>query len=260
MTDALYVGATGMRAHQTQVDTIANNVANVNTVGFRREAVNFSSVMAALQSGATDPLGESLRANLETRGAGAIASLQLSTNGGELKQTSQTLDVAIEGRGFFEVLLPDGAPAYTRAGALTLNSDGLLANAAGLPLSGRVSIPADAGNLRIRPNGLVIADVGGRTDVEIGNIEIAAFANPAGLEGIGENLYRTTAASGDMQLGTPGESGIGTLRQGYLESSNVQLVDELVSLMLAQRGFEMNSKIVQAADQMLGITNALYRS
>ncbi|HEV7610164.1 MAG TPA: flagellar basal-body rod protein FlgG [Steroidobacteraceae bacterium] len=259
MTDALYVGATGMRAAQTQVDTIANNVANVNTVGFRRETVNFSSVMAALQSGATDPLGQTLRESLQTRGAGAIASLQLSTNGGELKQTQAPLDVAIEGRGFFEVQMPDGTPAYTRAGALSLNSEGMLSGA-GLPLSARINVPSDASELRITPDGRVLANFADRSDVELGNIELAAFANPAGLESIGDNLYRPTDASGSMQLGAPGEIGNGTLRQGYLESSNVQLVDELVSLMLAQRGFEMNSKIVQAADQMLGITNALYRS
>ena len=260
MTDALFVGATGMRAHQTQVDTIANNVANVNTVGFRREAVNFSSVMAALQSGASDPLGAQLQSSLRARGAGAIASLQLSTNGGELKQTSQPLDLAIEGSGFFEVQLPDGSPAYTRAGALSLNADGLLSTAAGLPLSSRIAVPADVNNLRIAANGHVTADLPTRAGVELGEIETANFANPAGLESIGDNMYRATTASGQMQLGTPGDAGSGTIRQGYLESSNVQLVDELVSLMLAQRGFEMNSKIVQAADQMLGITNALYRS
>jgi flagellar basal-body rod protein FlgG len=234
-------------------------VANVNTTGFRRETVNFSSVMAALQSGATDPLGASLRENLQSRGAGAIASLQLSTQSGELKQTQAPLDVAIDGSGFFEVLLPDGTPAYTRAGALSLNADGMLSGA-GLPLSARIAVPADANNLRITPEGRVLANVADRENVELGSIEIAAFANPGGLSGIGNNLYRPTEASGEMLLGAPGESGHGTLRQGFLESSNVQLVDELVSLMLAQRGFEMNSKIVQAADQMLGITNALYRS
>jgi flagellar basal-body rod protein FlgG len=248
-----------MRAHQTQVDTIANNVANVNTTGFRRETVNFSSVMAALQSGAVDPLGSSLRENLQSRGAGAIASLQLSTQAGELKQTQAPLDVAIDGSGFFEVLLPDGTPAYTRAGALSLNAEGMLSGA-GLPLSARIAVPADASALRITPDGRVLANVAGRSDVELGNIELASFANPGGLQSIGDNLYRPADASGEMQLGTPGESGNGTLRQGFLESSNVQLVDELVALMLAQRGFEMNSKIVQAADQMLGITNSLYRT
>ncbi len=259
MTDALYVGATGMRAHQTQVDTIANNVANLNTVGFKRETVSFSSVMAALQSGSVDPLGASLRENLVTRGAGAIASLQLSTNGGEIKATQQPLDVAIEGRGFFEVTMPDGASAFTRAGAFTLSADGMLSTAAGLPLAARISIPTDANNLRIESNGRVLADFADRSDVELGNIEVANFANPAGLESLGDNLYRATTGSGEMSMGVAGESGNGTLHQGYLESSNVQLVDELVSLMLAQRGFEMNSKIVQAADQMLGLANSLYR-
>ena len=216
--------------------------------------------MAALQSGAADPLGASLRENLQSRGAGAIASLQLSTNGGELKQTQAPLDVAIDGRGFFEVLLPDGTPAYTRAGALSLNSEGMLSGA-GLPLSARIAVPADASNLRITPTGRVLANVAGSSDVELGNIELAAFANPGGPC----SPSATTCISPRMPAarcssGVPGEAGNGTLRQGYLESSNVQLVDELVSLMLAQRGFEMNSKIVQAADQMLGITNALYRS
>src|SRR5688572_2124753 len=257
MTDALYVGATGMRAHQTQVDTIANNVANVNTMGFRRESVSFSSVMAALQSGAIDPLGDSLRGNLVARGAGAIASLQLSTHGGELRKTDAPLDVAIDGTGFLEVTLPDGTPAYTRAGALTLDADGMLAGA-GFPLSARIAVPSDASALQVTADGRVLANLPDRSGVELGNIELAAFANPGGLESAGGNLFRATAASGDMRLGTPGEAGVGTLRQGYLEASNVQLVDELVSLMLAQRGFEMNSKIVQAADQMLGITNSLY--
>jgi flagellar basal-body rod protein FlgG len=258
MTDALYVGATGMRAHQMQVDTIANNVANVNTVGFRRETVSFSSVMAALQSGATDPLAASLRENLQSRGAGAIASLQLSTNGGELRQTGAPLDVAIDGGGFLEVTLPDGTPAFTRAGALSLDADGVLSGA-GLPLAARIAVPAEANGLRITPHGRVLANLPNQADVELGHIELAAFANPAGLESIGENLYRATAASGELRTATPGENGTGLLRQGHLESSNVQLVDELVALMLAQRGFEMNSKIVQAADQMLGIANSLYR-
>jgi flagellar basal-body rod protein FlgG len=248
-----------MRAQQTQVDTIANNLANVNTVGFRRESVNFSSVMAALQSGATDPLGVALRNNLEARGAGALASLQLSTNGGELKPTQQPLDVAIEGNGFFEVILPDGTPAYTRAGAFSLNAEGLLATAGGLPLSARIGIPPDAGNLRIGRDGLVVADLPDRANVELGNVELAAFSNPAGMQSIGENLYRPTEASGEMQMGAPSSAGNGALRQGFLESSNVQLVDELVTLMVAQRSFEMNSKVVQAADQMLGIANSLYR-
>jgi flagellar basal-body rod protein FlgG len=258
MTDAIYIGATGMRAHQTQLDVIANNVANVNTVGYRRETVNFSSVMAALQSGATDPLAEALRANLENRGAGAIASLQLSTNGGELRQTQAPLDVAINGNGFFEVLLADGTPAYTRAGALTLNADGQLASANGLALSGRIAIPQDATDLRIERNGRVVANIADQKGIELGNIELVSFANASGLEAMGDNLFRGTEASGRVQVGTPGEQGLGTLQQGFLEASNVQLVDELVTMMMAQRGFEMNSKVVQAADQMLAITNQLF--
>ena len=157
------------------------------------------------------------------------------------------------------MLLPDGTPAYTRAGALSLNAEGMLAGAGFAAErahrgAGRCQRPAHHARWPCARQSRRIA-----RDVELGNIELAAFANPGGLQSIGDNLYRPTDGSGEMQLGAPGQSGNGTLRQGFLESSNVQLVDELVSLMLAQRGFEMNSKIVQAADQMLGITNSLYR-
>ena len=259
MHDALYIGAAGMRAHQTHVDTIAHNVANVNTVGFRRHTVSFSAVSAALAQAGADP-AEILANAIPARGAGTLAHLGVSVRAGELRKTGEPLDVAIEGLGFFEVLRPDGTPAYTRAGALTVNADGALTLADGSPLASHVAVSPDAVSVRIDADGRVWTAVADDAEpVEAGRIELVSFANVGALQAVGGNLFVATEAAGAPQVGAPGEGGLGTLRQGFLESSNVQLVDELVALMLAQRAFELNSRVVQAADQMLAITNSLYR-
>lgn len=257
MFEALYIGATGMRAQQTQVDTIANNVANLNTVGFRRSVVSFEAATAATALTGTDPI---LQATA-SRGAGALAHTALSNIGGELQQTSEPLDVAIDGTGFLEVMRADGTPAYTRAGALQINSDGQLALSDGTPLSGRFSFPPDMKAVQIGGDGKVTATVDGQSQpVDVGQIQLVSFANPGGLQAIGGNLYLATPESGEPKVGTPSEQGLGSLKQGYLESSNVQLIEELTSMMLAQRGFELNGRVVQAADQMAAITNNLYRT
>jgi flagellar basal-body rod protein FlgG len=261
MFDALYIGATGMRAQQTQIDTIAHNVANVNTTGFRRSSVSFAEVSAARAALAPTPLSEAVADALGPRGAGAYARVALSVMNGELKQTGSAFDLAIEGTGFIEVMRADGVPAYTRAGTLRVNDDGALALADGAPLAQRVDLPPDTSAVEIKEDGRVLVRVNGLEEqIEAGHIELVSFTNPGGLEPIGENLYAATADSGEARSGTPGENGLGLLRQGFLESSNVQMIDELVTLMLAQRAFEMNGRIVQAADQMLAITNSLYRS
>ncbi|MEJ1964214.1 MAG: flagellar basal-body rod protein FlgG [Gammaproteobacteria bacterium] len=266
MFDALYIAATGMHAHQSQVDVIANNVANLNTVGFRRGVVSFSEATAAVASvsqsdGVGPPGAASATSNGTLRGAGALAHAMLSMSGGELKQTGQSLDVAIEGAGFLEVVRPDGTPGYTRAGALSVNPDGLLALQDGTPLAGRIAVPPDAKEIRIDSDGTVLALVEGQTDpVEVGHIELASFGNPAALQGVGSNQFVATAQSGDARVGTPGQEGRGSVRQGFLESSNVQLVEEMVAMMLAQRAFELDGRVVQAADQMMSITNDLYRT
>ncbi len=261
MFDALYIGATGMRAQQSQVDTIANNVANLNTVGFHRNVVSFAAVTAAVAPTSTDP---SLAAESPTpavHGAGTLAQVSTSTGGGELKQTSGQLDVAIDGAGFLEVVRPDGTPAYTRAGALKVNADGALAVADGTPLAGSIQLPPDTKQIRIAADGQVLATVDGDTQpVDAGHIELVTFANAAGLQAVGANLFVATPDSGAARAGAPSTEGRGALRQGYLESSNVQLVDELVSMMLAQRAFELNGRVIQAADQMMAITNSLYRT
>jgi len=259
MYDALYIGATGMRAHQAQVDAIANNVANINTVAFRRGVVSFSQVSAALTQTGGDPILEAVRASLPSRGAGTLAHLNLSSASGELKQTSEPLDVAIDGAGFLEVTRGDGTPAYTRAGSLKVNSDGLLTLADGTALAVRVQLPPDAKDIRIDADGRVFAKLDGEAEVvEMGRMELVMFPNPAGLEAVGGNLFVATTESGEARAGVPAEEGFGSIRQGYLEASNVQLIEELVAMMVAQRAFEMNSHVVQAADQMMAITNGLY--
>jgi flagellar basal-body rod protein FlgG len=260
MFDALYVGATGMRGQQLQIDTIAHNLANLNTPGFRREVVTFDEVSAALSASAATGVLQNPSASLMARGAGVSAGVTLSSVAGELKQTGEPFDVAIDGPGFIEVTRADGTPAYTRSGKLKINTDGFLATTDGSPLSANLAIPADTRQIMIGPDGKVTALVGESTEpVEVGQIEIATFQNPAALQAAGANLYTAPAAAGEPQIAAPGESGLGTLKQGFVESSNVQLADELVTLMLAQRAFEMNSRVVQAADQMASITNSLYR-
>lgn len=259
MYDALYVAASGMRSEQLQIDTIAHNLANLNTVGFRRGVASFSEVSAALAA-SVDPTGEEQAPATVARGAGVSSSLSLSSLAGELKPTGEQLDVAIDGIGFLEVLRTDGTPAYTRAGKLRINEEHLLTAMDGSPLSARIEIPSDARRVDISPDGRVTALVADSEDpVELGQIELAAFPNPSALTAAGSNLYIAPPAAGEAQVAAPGELGMGTLRQGFLESSNVQLADELVTMMLAQRAFELNARVVQAADQMLSITNSLYR-
>jgi flagellar basal-body rod protein FlgG len=248
MFEALYVGATGMRSQQLHLDTIAHNIANLNTVGFRRGRLSFAEVTAT--------------AGLQgvPHGAGVVASVVPSSAAGELRQTREPMNVGIAGLGFMEVLRPDGSLAYTRAGQLSVTSEGLLAVEGGLPLSARIQVPSDTRELRIEPDGRVSVLAGSEQDsIEIGQLELVAFTNPGALAAVGDNLYAAPLEAGEPQAGTPGELGLGTLRQGFLEGSNIELTDELVTLLLAQRSFELNSRVIQAADQMLSITNGLYR-
>lgn len=257
MFDALYVGAAGMRGHQLQIDSIAHNLANLNTIGFRRGIATFSEVSAALSATAVNGVfGDHPDA---FRGAGISAGVTLSSHAGELRQTGEPLDLAIDGLGFIEVIRADGTPAYARAGRLRINENGELATLDGSPLAAGIQVPTDARHIVITEDGRVLATADGDESVELGQIELVAFPNAGALRPLGGNLYAAAAAAGDPQAATPGQSGMGVLRQGYVESSNVQMADELVTMMLAQRAFELNSRVVQAADQLMSITNSLYR-
>jgi len=259
MFDALYVGATGMRGQQLQIDTIAHNLANLNTVGYRRSITSFAEISSALSVSEIAAIA-SPNSLVHARGAGSMAQVTLSSLAGELKSTGEPLDIAIDGLGFMEVVRADGTPAYTRAGKLKIDADGMLALADGSVLAAQIQIPTDAEEVRIATDGRVMVVSGPDGDaVEVGRIELVTVPNPAALRAIGDNLFVASAQAGEPQTASPGELGLGTLRQGYLESSNVQMADELVTLMLAQRAFEMNARVVQAADQMMSITNSLYR-
>ncbi len=232
MADAMYVAATGMRAHQTEVDAISNNIANLNTVGYRGETVSFSALTSAMVADA-----------------------------GELDSPAGIVAPQGDGAGFLEVVREDGSLAYTRAGALRVNAEGLVTTLAGQPLAAQLVIPTEATAVQILPDGRVIAQVGTNpSPVEVGQIELASFVNTGALTAVGQGLYLASADAGQPVLAKPGENGLGTLKQGYLELSNVELTDQMVALMIAQRAFEMNSRVFQVADQMLSITNGLAKA
>ncbi len=259
MLDAFHISASSLQAHQIHVDVIANSLANANTMGFKKSKVQFEDLMYIELAAANNRLANPDIVN--GRGLGAsTASIEKVFSQGEAKGTDRNLDIAIQGKGFFEVLLPSGEYAYSRTGHLQIDRNGLLVNADGYALSPSVYIPADAQSVIISPDGEVHAQIPDREKPEeIGRIDRAGFMNPSGLSPMGDNLYRSSHESGDAFYGAPGEEGFGALAQGFLEGSNVSLIEELTDLMLAQRGYEMNAKVIQAADDMLGIVNNLRR-
>lgn len=257
MSEALFIAATGMHAQQTQVDTIANNLANMGTIGFKKSRVAFEPLMPQVGSGGTPNGAEP--ASYKGMGV-AVPSITADFAAGEMKQTLRELDIAIKGKGFFEVELPDGSRAYSRHGALNVNESGMLVTGAGHPLSVAVHIPTDAQSIVIGADGRVrIKQQDVEEMIDVGSIELSQFVNEAGLKPMGDNLYAATEASGDALGTAAGENGAGTIVQGYLEASNVQMVEELTNLMIAQRAYEANSKVLQAADELLGIVNNLRR-
>ena len=234
------------------LDVIANNLANVNTTGFKKSKIEFQDLLYQTTSaaGAQQGGGNELPTGVQIgHGARVSATSRIFTTG-ELTQTGERLDVAINGDGFFEVQMPDGSRAYTRAGAFKTAADGTVRTSEGLTvLSGFQPIPVGSTNVNISGNGFVsVKGANGTTEFQV---QLARFINPAGLESIGRNLFRETTASGTAELGNPSENGFGSLEQGYLEMSNVKVVEEMVKLIMAQRAYEVNSKSVQAADDML---------
>jgi flagellar basal-body rod protein FlgG len=263
MFDALAIGATGLVAQQASVDAIANNLANVQTTGYKKTRMVFSDLVAPAQL-AAQRVGGGLAAPLAAlQGAGtgvAVPTPVRLFDGGDVKKTDSPWDVAIQGDGFIELAMPDGTRAYTRGGTLKVNADGQLATADGIPLKPGILVPDNAEAIIISATGRVQVRMPGQsTLVEAGQLEMVRFANPSGLLAQSGNLYRATDASGEAIGGKPGEDGVGTLVQGALEGSNVKLVDEMVNLMVAQRAYEASAKVVQASDEMLGIVNGLRR-
>jgi len=261
MLESLYIGATGMQAQQANLDVIANNMANVNTTGFKRNRLDFEDLLYRAMPGTRSTAGPTV-----TGMGTSVATTDKVFTVGDVKKTSQPYDLAIQGQGFFELTMPDGSSAYTRNGVFHVTSDGSLVSQDGYPLAGKITVPSDATAVTIGSDGQVQATVPSQQKpISLGQIELTTFVNPAGLQAMGDNLYVATTDgssannSGDPQAGTPGQGGMGTLSQGYLEVSNVNLIDEMVNLVIAQRAYEVNSKVVQAADQILNISNNLYR-
>jgi flagellar basal-body rod protein FlgG len=257
MNDALYIAATGMQAQQTQLNVIANNVANVNTAGFKRSSVNFHDLVHTQAAAASAVDNELARAGSLTGAGVAIGTVSKQFAAGDLKQTGSAMDVAIQGNGFIEVVLGDGSTGYSRGGTLHVNADNLLATAEGYVLKQRIQMPTDARSLSLATDGQVTASDGKSRDWSLGRIDLVTFANPSALSAMGDNLYRAPAQAGDPLVATPGEGGAGRLMQGQLEASNVKLIDEMVQLMVAQRAYEMNVKMIQAADEVASLTNNL---
>lgn len=258
MTRALYTAATGMMVQQQNVDNIANNLANAQTVGFKRMRLEFQDLIyqnlrtPGASANANTPLPVGLQIGL---GARVIAGERIFMQG-DFHQTENPLDMVIEGSGFFQVRMANGDLAYTRAGAFHLNAQGQVVTATGETLEPAVTIPQEATSITIGNDGTVSITTPGQVNAQnVGQIQLATFVNPAGMESIGRNLFRETTASGQAVLAAPGAQGNGTVNQGYVEGSNVNVVEELVNMISAQRIYETNSKVITAADRMLGTIN-----
>ncbi len=261
MIRSLFTSATGMVAQQAEQDVIANNLANVNTVGFKKSRANFQDLMYQIfsKAGATSATGVQLPAGIEIGMGSKLISTQKLFTQGDYQQTGNPFDWAIEGDGFFQIDDGNGGTAYTRAGSFKINKDGSVCNSEGLLLTPAINIPAGTVVITVDKSGQVTATDGKGTISQIGQLQIATFINPAGLSSIGRNLFMKTEASGDEIVGNPGVDNRGTISQYFLEMSNVNVIDEMVKMIVGQRAYEINSKSIQTADTMLGIINNLKR-
>ncbi|AJR07798.1 flagellar basal-body rod protein FlgG [Photobacterium gaetbulicola] len=254
MNAALWISKTGLAAQDTKMATISNNLANVNTVGFKRDRVAFEDLFYQIQRqpGAMADEVNELPSGIQLGSGVRVIGTQKVFTEGMYQTTNQSLDIAIDGQGFFELETPDGEQAFTRNGQFHLNSDGLIVNAQGLPLAQQIQVPQDAETITIGRDGIVSAKIAGdEMPQEIGQITLANFINPAGLEALGGNMFRATASSGEVIDGIAGEGAFGQIKQGVLEGSNVQVVEEMVDMITTQRGYEMNAKALSSSDEML---------
>jgi flagellar basal-body rod protein FlgG len=254
MIRSLWISKTGLDAQQMQMDVISNNLANVSTSGFKKSRAVFEDLLYQniRQAGSQSSQQSQLPSGLQLgTGVKPVATERIFTQG-NLQQTSNDKDVAIQGQGFFQILLPDGTTAYTRDGSFQVDSQGQLVTASGFPVQPSITIPANAQSLSIGRDGVVsITTPNSTATTQVGQIQLATFINPAGLQAKGENLYVETTASGNPNTNTPGTNGAGLLSQGYVETSNVNVVEELVSMIQTQRAYEINSKAITTSDQML---------
>ncbi len=262
MIRSLFIAATGMEAQKLNIDVISNNLANVNTVGFKKSRADFQELIyqnirtpGAISSGDSQiPSGIQVGLGVKP------VAVQKIFQQGDFMHTGNKLDLVIEGDGFFQVLLPDGTTAYTRSGAFKLDSEGRIVNSDGYPLEPAITIPTNAIDVTIGSDGRVsVLQPGSAVPTEIGQIELARFVNPGGLKAMGKNLFIPTASSGDALAGNPDSDGFGSIMQGFVEMSNVNVVEEMVNMIISQRAYEIASKAVQASDEMLQAANNLRR-
>ena len=254
MINSLWIAKTGMTAQQTQLDVISHNLANVSTNGFKRNNAVFEDLIyqnlrqVGAQNDEQNQLPTGMHMGLGVR---TVATSRTFTQG-SLQQSNNSLDVAINGNGFFEVNLPDGTIGYTRDGSFQLDAQGRMVTSSGLPVANGITVPPNAIKVSISADGIVSATLPGNpAPQQLGNIAMSSFVNPAGLEPVGQNMYKESAASGQPQQGQPGTNGLGFIKQGFLEASNVNVVEELVTMIQTQRAYEMNSKAISTSDQML---------
>ena len=254
MMNSLWIAKTGMTAQQTQLDVISHTLANVSTTGFKRNRAEFQDLIyqnlrqVGAQTTEENQLPTGLHLGL---GVNVVATSRNFTQGG-LQQSGNNLDVAINGDGFFEITLPDGTTGYTRDGSFQLDAQGRIVTSGGLPVAPGITVPAGTKSISISENGEVSAIVAGSVAPQpLGSLSMSSFVNSAGLQPVGQNMFKESAASGAPQQGTPGTNGLGIVRQGFLETSNVNVVEELVNMIQTQRAYEMNSKAIQTSDQML---------
>src|SRR5690606_1602825 len=254
MMPALWVSKTGLEAQDLNLTTVSNNLANVSTTGFKKDRAVFEDLLYQVQRqpGANSSADTRLPSGLQLGTGVPTAGRQKPSSSGSLSVPDQPLDLAIIGRGFFQIAMPDGTIGYTRDGTFHIHDEGVVVNVNGYPLEPQITIPEQTNQLTISKDGIVQATLfGDPAPQELGQIETADFINPAGLQAVGGNLFYETASSGAPLVGVPNEEGYGTVEQGALENSNVEVVEELVKMITVQRAYEMNSKVVSAADQML---------
>ncbi|HUH36738.1 MAG TPA: flagellar basal-body rod protein FlgG [Spongiibacteraceae bacterium] len=254
MMSALWVSKTGLAAQDTRLTTISNNLANAATVGYKRDDVVFEDLLYQIkrQPGASSSQSTQLPTGLQLGTGVRVIGTQKEFTEGSVQITEKPLDFAIVGRGFFEVLLPDGTAAYTRNGQFHVDSEGTIVTSRGMTLQPGITVPEDAQSITVSEDGIVEAQIFGQAaPTQIGQLQVVDFINPPGLQAMGSNLYLETAASGTPQQGIPANNGLGRIEQGALENSNVEIVEELVNMITTQRTYEMNSKVIATADQML---------
>lgn len=261
MIKALYTAASGMHAQQRNLDNTANNISNANTTGYKRSRIEFQDLIYEnIRIPAPTDQGTSLPVPLQIGGGTRVVASVKNFEMGAPQETGNPLDIMVRGDGFFQVLMPDGTVGFTRDGSWKLTAEGQVVNAQGLPMEPPINIPSGSSSIMISPEGRVSVMSAGNSDpTEIGQIELARFINPAGLMNDGSNLFTRTVSSGDPLNATPGADGTGTLEQGFLEASNVKIVNEMINLITAQRGYELNSRAIRTADDMINIATQLKR-